>query len=751
MPYLGDFFIVAAFGCAVCSLVAYFLAWRGRDDVLVLGRRFFQLATGFVALAMITLLYLILTHDFTVKYVFQYSSTDMPVYYLWSSLWGGQEGTFLLWIFFTGVMGLVMMRSARGFERGNMVFVNLFILSILLILLKKSPFELMPVWRAEGSGLNPLLQNYWMTIHPPVMFLGFAGAVFPFAFAMTGLVERNYHTWSEAARRWTLFAWSGLGVALVMGGYWAYETLGWGGFWAWDPVENSSLIPWLFLTAQVHALFIKRQRRGLLRFSLITVCLSFWAVLYGTFLTRSGVLADFSVHSFVDLGINQFLVGGLLFFVIMGTASVVWRWRDIKPEKSFSTVNSRAYLVTLGVLVVSLGAVLVLAGTSSPLLTRLAENPSNVGQDYYFNMMTPIGIAILLLISLFPAYRWNKGVAKPTLLVVGAIAFSVVVGTLLITGYTYQWQYLLLFGFGAWALVSNSWVYILSLRNPVSQPGYLSHVGLALALIGAATSAGFARSQVVTMKQNEWVQVMDYRLRFVDMVDTPKGFDCHVEVDDGHGIFVANLPHEFPKNQEGVMKKPFVQNYLSHDLYLSPMSMERPDIKGPGQLALAKEESGTIGDYTVTFHDFDVSGAHGGDQMNDMVAAARLTISRGDYSEEVAPTLKVSNKEVTPVVASFDDGRGSVHIGGVDPDNGGVMLQFHGEFVPHGGQAAAAVLTVDVSEKPWIVLFWLGTIVAFAGGGMSMIERRRRKKRESSIDETTVSDETMVPAARDVA
>lgn len=750
MPYLGDFFIVAAFGCAVLSLVTYFMAWRGRDDLLALGRRFFQLTTAFGTLAMITLLYLILTHDFTVKYVFSYSSTDMPIYYLWSALWGGQEGTFLLWIFFVGIMAMIMTRSAREFERGNMVFVNLFVISILLILLKKSPFELMPVWRDEGSGLNPLLQNYWMTIHPPVMFLGFAGVVFPFAFAMTGLVERNYQTWSEAARRWTLFAWAGLGVALVMGGYWAYETLGWGGFWAWDPVENSSLIPWLFLTAQVHSLFIKRQRRGLLRFSLVAVCLSFWSVMYGTFLTRSGVLADFSVHSFVDLGINQFLVGGLLFFVLVGCALLIWRWRDIDPEKSFSTVNSRAYLVTLGVLMLSLGGVLVLVGTSSPLLTRLAENPSNVGLTYYFNTMTPIGVALLILVSLFPAFRWNKGLDRPVLLMVGAAVAVIVMGVLLITGYTYSILYLLLFGFGAWAIVSNAWVYLLSLRNPASQPGYLSHVGVALALIGAATSAGFSSSHIVTLKQNQWVHVEDYRMRFTHTVETPKGFDCHIEVDDGRGIFIAHLPHEFPRNSEGVMKKPFVQNYLNRDLYLSPLSYEPPKGPDPGQLMLTKGQSAPMGEYTITFHEFDVSGAHGSEEMSDLQASARLTIVHGESSEEVVPILRVSNRDVTPVVASFDDGRGSVHITGIDPDNGGVALQFHGEFVSSASEAALATLTIDVSEKPWIVLFWLGTIVAFTGGGLSMVKRRRRRSREIVATETTQS-QSVHEVTRDVA
>lgn len=726
MPYLGDFLIFTAAGCALFSLIAYFVAWRYGDATLALARTFFKAATGAVILALVTLLYLILTHDFRVAYVFSYSSTDLPVYYLWSSLWGGQEGTFLLWTVYVGIMGWILLRTAGQFERGNMVFVNLFLLSVLLILLKKSPFELMPVWRAEGQGLNPLLQNYWMTIHPPIMFLGFAGVVFPFAFAMTALVERKYHIWSEAARRWTLFAWSALGVSLVMGGYWAYETLGWGGFWAWDPVENSSLIPWLFLTAQVHALFIKRQRRGLLRFSLIAACLSFWAVMYGTFLTRSGVLADFSVHSFVDLGINQFLVGGLFFFLILGSTMIIWRWRDITPEKSFSSVNSRSYLVTLGVLILSLGGTLVALGTSSPLITRLAETPSNVGLTYYFNTMTPIAVAILLLVALFPAFRWNNGLSRPTLLIIGGAAAAVTIAAVLVAGVTYSVLYLLLFGFAAAALVTNGFTLYKSLIGPNRlQAGYLSHVGLALALVGATTSAGFATKQMVTLPQGQPVEVMGYTLRFAHAEDTPKGFDCHVEVTDGRGTFVADLPHEFPKNAEGVMKKPYVRNYLSRDLYLSPVSLEQTKQgEGPGGLFLKKGESGEIGPYTVTFHDFDVDGHM--DDMSSMKAAANLTITSEAGSEELAPYLDVKANNITPVVANFDGGKGQVYIAGVEPDNGGVMLQFGGAFVP-AAPVQAASLVLEVSEKPLIILFWLGTLLAFAGGIISTVQRQRRK------------------------
>ena len=748
MPYFGDFLIFTAAGCSLLSLIAYFVAWRYGDGTLALARTFFKAATGAVIVALGTLLYLILTHDFTVAYVFSYSSTDLPIYYLWSSLWGGQEGTFLLWTVYVGIMGWIMMRTAGPFERGNMVFVNLFLLSVILILLKKSPFELMPVWRAEGQGLNPLLQNYWMTIHPPIMFLGFAGVVFPFAFAMTALVERKYHVWSEAARRWTLFTWSALGVSLVMGGYWAYETLGWGGFWAWDPVENSSLIPWLFLTAQVHSLFIKRQRRGLLRFSLVAVCLSFWSVMYGTFLTRSGVLADFSVHSFVDLGINQFLVGGLFFFLILGIAMLVWRWRDITPEPSFSSINSRSYLVTLGVLILSLGGVLVALGTSSPLITRLAETPSNVGLSYYFNTMTPIAVAVLLLLALFPAFRWNKGMSKPLLLAIGGGAALVTIAVVLIAGVTYSVLYLLLFGFAAAALISNGYTFWKSFRSPNKlQAGYLSHVGVALALIGATTSAGFATNQMVTLPQGQPVEALGYTLRFANAVDTPKGFDCHVEVTDSKGTFVADLPHEFPKNSEGVMKRPFVQNYLSHDLYLSPVALEQPQqTQGPGTLFLKKGESAELGPYTITFHSFDVDG-HGED-MTVMRAAANLTISSEAGSEELAPYLEVKDRDITPVVTDFDGGKGHVSIAGIEPDNGGVILQFHGSFVP-SAPAQTASLVIEVSEKPLILLFWLGTFLAFFGGIISTVQRQRRK-RGAAIPVTQQSAE---PAAvtQDVA
>jgi hypothetical protein len=241
------------------------------------------------------------------------------------------------------------------------------------------------------------------------------------------------------------------------------------------------------------------------------------------------------------------------------------------------------------------------------------------------------------------------------------------------------------------------------------------------------------------------MQVGEYTMTFTDVVDTPKGFDCHLAINDGRGTFLATLPHEFPKNAEGVMRKPHVENYLTHDLYLSPVSFKEPEVSDEGVVTLLKGETKSIDKYDVTFHEFDVAGH--GDMGATMTAAANLTVQYDDHSEEVAPSLKVSNADVTPVIASFDGGRGEVFISAIDPDNGGVRLTFRGDFLP-APSMAASVLVVEVSEKPLIVLFWLGTIMTFFGGGLSMVKRRRRR-RDASAASTEVP--VQPPVTQDVA
>ncbi|MBU0983564.1 MAG: cytochrome c biogenesis protein CcsA, partial [candidate division Zixibacteria bacterium] len=747
MAYLGDYLIYIATITSALAAITYAVAWRGREEYVGLARRFFQFSTVTILAALGTLMYLILAKDYSIAYVFSYSSSDMPLYFKIASLWGGQEGTFLLWLGLSSVMGLVMMRYAGRFERGNMFWLSMFLVSLLIILLKKSPFEMMPVFRADGNGLNPLLMNYWMTIHPPLMFVGFAAATIPFCYALTALVERRYNVWAEEARRWTLFAWSILGIAIVMGGYWAYETLGWGGYWAWDPVENSSLIPWIFLTAQIHTLFVKRQRRGLMRFSLTMVMLSFWAVLYGTFLTRSGVLADFSVHSFIDLGINQYLITGLVFFVVAGTSLLLYRWRDIKPEPSFSTVASRTYLTALGIVVLFIGGILVLLGTSAPLLTRMTENPSAVSLDYYFTTMTPVAVAILFLLALSPLFRWNKGLSSLPMLITGVVVLVLTILGLIVFGVTTQLIYLLLFGAAAASLVINGLVFLRSLKGRRLNPGHLAHLGLTVAFIGAAASSGFATKEMVTLPQNQTVQSLGYDLNFTTIEDTQLGFNCHVTVERGGDEFVGSLAHEFWKNSEGVMRKPHVKNYWLDDLYLSPVAFEEPQTKNPGTLYLEKGGTVTQDGYEVTFHDFETGQGHDA-AMASLRAVANLTIRHDGVSEEVGPAIRVEANDFIEEPASFDNDRATVTIVGLRPEEGGVVIRLAGESVtPPPVQAAS--LVIEISKKPLIQLFWLGTLMVFGAGVIGVTQKLRHAngRRFAETDDLSVEESDDEPSS----
>jgi cytochrome c-type biogenesis protein CcmF len=662
-----------------------------------------------------------------VKYVYAYSSSDLPLYYLISAVWGGQEGTLLLWIAFASIMGLIMMVTAREFERGNMVWLSLFLVSVLAILIKQSPFQLAPVVRTEGAGLNPLLIDFWMTIHPPIMFVGFAAAMIPFCYALTALVERWYYTWAEAAQRWTLFAWTTLGIAIVMGGYWAYETLGWGGYWAWDPVENASLIPWIFLTAQLHTLFVKRQRQGLMRFSLVMVLLTFWSVLYGTFLTRSGVLADFSVHSFVDLGINKFLIAGLVVFVGIGLFLLLLRWREIKPESSLSKVNSRTYLTALGIVVLFIGAWLVLLGTSAPLLTRVTENPSAVGLPYYFATMTPIAVLALFLIALAPVFRWNEGLQFPRVLIASGGVFAATVIVLVTSGVTAQPVYLLLYGFGAAALVTNGYVFGAGLAARRLRAAHLAHIGLALSLIGAAASSAFETKTTVTLPRGETVSAQGYEFVFTGIDETPTGYNCHVDVARGGESFTAILKNEVSRKPDNIMRKPHVESYLLSDLYLSPVALDEPGLDSAGMLFLVKGQVDSLGGYRVRFVNFEMGG-HGGEAGGMSATAVMEITAPNGQVETVRPALRVDEANVVPVAAAFDNQKGQVEIIGIHPEEGGVELKLTGGFVP---PAPTPSLVMEVSKKPLIQIFWLGTLIVFAGGILAVVKVRRRSDAES--------------------
>ncbi|MEC7653754.1 MAG: cytochrome c biogenesis protein CcsA [Bacteroidota bacterium] len=340
--WTGRTLVALAFTSAIVSGISYFKGWKE------LGRKAFitHVASVFSVIALIFILFF--GHRYEFQYIWKHLNNEMPMRFVLSAFWGGQEGGFLLWMFWHNILALFVIKSADKWEPKVMVilasiesFLSMMLLGIYFgdfqlgldpfLLLREAPENIGLPWTgmsnyltnlpffADGQGLNPLLQNYWMTIHPPTLFLGFASTSIPFAYAIAGLWEKDYKGWITPALPWAYFGIGILGAGILMGGAWAYEALSFGGFWAWDPVENSSLVPWLILVAGAHLMIInKNKKKPTALFSTIYLTLlAFLLVLYSTFLTKSGILGDTSVHSFVDSGILPQLLAYLLTFVLL--------------------------------------------------------------------------------------------------------------------------------------------------------------------------------------------------------------------------------------------------------------------------------------------------------------------------------------------------------------------------------------------------------------------------------------------------
>jgi len=394
---LGHVLAVSSFSFALLSTIAYGLAARaGHAGWAKLGRLGFRVHSIAVAGIVLTLFTMLLRHWFEFDYVWKHSNREMPLRYILSCFWEGQEGSFLLWTFWHMVLGNLLIARLRRTARlaeweppvlAVIALVQVFLATMLLgihvfdvrigsspfLLIRQLPENLGLPWTtmenylqaipqfADGRGLNPLLQNYWMVIHPPTLFLGFAATLVPFAFAIAALWKRRYTEWIDPALPWTFFGVMVLGTGILMGGAWAYEALSFGGFWAWDPVENASLVPWLTLVGSGHVMLINRRKEAPSLFTgFVLVLLTFVLVLYSTFLTRSGVLGDTSVHSFTGEGMLPGLLVFLLFFVALSVGMLNAR----KDQRRFYALLCGIMLLLGVFLQVQVAAILVFAGVS---------------------------------------------------------------------------------------------------------------------------------------------------------------------------------------------------------------------------------------------------------------------------------------------------------------------------------------------------------------------------------------------------
>lgn len=537
---LGHLFVITSFVAALASAFSYFKATGQQDPEqknawLKNGRIAFYIHGATVLGIVICLFTIIQQHYFEYHYAYSHSDSHLPIYYLISTFWNGQEGSFLLWIFWQALVGIALIYTQKNWESSVLVIVSLvqaFLGSMILgvviplinIKLGSSPFILLrdalsdPIFKLQpdfipkdGTGLNPLLQNYWMVIHPPTLFLGFALTLPSFAFCMAGLWQKNYLEWVKPALPWALLGAAILGLGILMGGYWAYETLNFGGYWNWDPVENAVYVPWLVMVASIHTMISYKNSNTSLKASIILVIAVFILILYQTFLTRSGILGEASVHSFTDLGLSGQLLIYLLFFMLAAIALCIVRWKNIPSSQQEISTYSREFWIFLGATVLCLMGFQVLLPTSIPVWNKLVSifgvesnlaPPAN--QVEYFSKIQLWFAVLVALLSGTGQFFWWKKIDKQKLkneLITPVMITLIVFALVIATAKVYNISYLILTLAGIYLIVSNLKVLLSLVKlNPKLSGGAIAHIGVGLMLIGVMFSAGY--SKVVSLNNS---------------------------------------------------------------------------------------------------------------------------------------------------------------------------------------------------------------------------------------------------------
>ena len=450
---LGHFFALLSFASSLVAVIAFFKATNARDTAEAdswrrMGRKAFILDVVSVYAVLATIIYIVAARRFEYNFAWEHSSRSMHLQYLLACIWEAQEGSFLLWNLWVCILGLILMRTAKKWESPVMTvmsFMQFCIATMIMgiyvfgqkvgfnpfILVRQTEMgQMAPIFSSpdylsipqmqDGQGLNPLLQNYWMVIHPPILFLGFSSTIVPFAFAIAGLWKREFGNWTRVALPWALFSACILGTGIMMGGAWAYEALSFGGYWAWDPVENASLVPWLVMIAAVHTMLVYNATGHSLRITYFFFITQFVLILYSTFLTRSGILGDLSVHAFATSGMNVQLALFVVVFLVPAYALFIARYKAIPHIVKEEATDSREFWMFIGSLILFLGAMFIIIFTSLPVFNMLVSSDKkvNTGDDQVFSY-NRIMIFIAILIGLLTAitqYLKYKGTTRGFLL-----------------------------------------------------------------------------------------------------------------------------------------------------------------------------------------------------------------------------------------------------------------------------------------------------------------------------------------------
>lgn len=793
---LGRFFVSLAFSAALIAAIAYLLFERKKTAGYHKLARAAFLSHVVAVLGIVgTLFYMMLNHYFEYDYVWKHSSLDLPLRYIFSAFWEGQEGSFILWLFWHAILGVILLFTAKKWEASTMaVFaaVQAFLASMILgiyplgLKIGNSPFVLMrnlpenmglpwtqiadylerfPAFM-DGSGLNPLLQNYWMTIHPPTLFLGFASTLVPFAFALGALAKKDFKGWVKPALPWTFFSIGILGLGILMGGAWAYEALSFGGFWAWDPVENASLVPWLTMAATGHLLLIYRNKRTGLGAAFFMALLTFILILYSTFLTRSGVLGDASVHAFVDLGMSGQLLIYLLFFAVLAFGLLIYRYRQLPNAGQEDDLSSREFWMFIGSLVLLISAFQIIFSTSIPVINKLIGPEAALPLldekmappldpiEHYNSFQVPFAIIITLLIALGQFLSYGRSKAKQFWRGISrSLAVSLILTALIAQLYDF-WsdaiQLSLLFA-AAFATVSNLDFWLVKHRGRLSFSGSsIAHVGFALVMLGALISN--AKKEVISsskvflaeelpsnenalMDLQDTVDLGAYRAVFEGMEQDGDKQYYQVSYFDQDSVSRQKLfslqPFLQVSDEMGTTPNPDTKHYLNRDLYThvtysSYLEPRTPDGYGKeAEVELAKGDTAIYRNHFIVMDSLKVNvGMHEGSgeiQHLVLTAVARVINVMGNEMP-IRPTYQLDGDVLSHEDVYLEEPGFKIRFAEVNTEENKVLLK--------------AWTKVDENEKPfivmkaivfpWINILWLGCILMTLGTLLAVYQRLRK-------------------------
>ncbi|MDY6835667.1 MAG: cytochrome c-type biogenesis CcmF C-terminal domain-containing protein [Chloroflexota bacterium] len=549
MADIGYVSLLLAFATSLFSLVAFILGIRfGYDELRKSARNAIIASFALVSFAVIALMTALITHDFQINYVYSYTSTDMSPLYLISALWGGNAGSLLFWAWLLSVFGAILVlrnlkNQSDSSSYASVVLSATLILFLLLLIFVANPFEKSTLVPSEGRGLNPLLENFGMVIHPPALLMGYAALAVPFGLTVGALIsgKKLGGYLAGQVRKWAIFAWLTLGVGNIIGMWWAYEELGWGGYWGWDPVENAGLMPWLAVTAYVHSLMMQNKRGVLKAWSPLMIIIAFNLAMFGTYLTRSDLLN--SVHTFGDTGMEPYFLSFITISLLGSVGLLIYRLRDMVADHSYEFFSREgAFLLTNILLLLATGVIFVM--TMTPWLSELVMDRKEWKSSQFDVIVGIIFLLIVLLMGICAVMGWRQAKVKnlgkkllPSAIVAGLLCIL-----LAIVG-VHEWYALVFFPLLALVAMTILMEWGRGIRarcrtkgeNPFEAffgliqanrsryGGMIVHLGIVLLTMGIIGSSFYDIEEEAMLHINESMEVGDYTLVFEDFSseDTP--------------------------------------------------------------------------------------------------------------------------------------------------------------------------------------------------------------------------------------